>query len=62
MYNHIIKGPEYDFAQNASGACPRRQTGIQHTQAGKESKAMQYGVFSPAIACMIIFHVGDSHG
>ncbi|GEM_PF-2367996 len=44
-------------------ACPR-QTGIQHTQAGKESKAMQYGVFSPAIACimMIIFHVGDSHG
>ena len=42
-------------------ACPR-QTGVQHTQAGKESKAMQYGVFSPAIACMIIFHVGDSHG
>ncbi|RKX58429.1 MAG: hypothetical protein DRP28_04910 [Thermodesulfobacteriota bacterium] len=44
-------------------ACPR-QTGIQHTQAGKESKAMQYGVFSSAIACimMIIFHVGDSHG
>jgi len=45
MYDHIAKGPEYDFAQNASGL-PAADRYTTHTgRQGKQGDAV-WGIFT----------------